>query len=186
MLKLRKLSARLKAKAAKAKKAVKAVKAEVPVVDDDSAGKKSVSKTTTTNIDNIIRLLINHFKLNEKEVKTTLADFLPSTSEFKKRGKKKDPNAPKKGLSAYMFFTMDRREQVKTDQPELGFTDITKRLGEIWREMSDSDKAPYQKQADKDKVRYDNEMAKYREENGITDTKKKNDKADNPELHLKP
>mgnify|MGYP000448074641 CR=1 FL=1 len=39
----------------------------------------------------------------------------------KKTKAKKDPNAPKKPLSAYMFFSQDARERVKTDNPEAGF-----------------------------------------------------------------
>lgn len=34
---------------------------------------------------------------------------------------KKDPNAPKRGLSAYMFFSQDAREKVKTENPSASF-----------------------------------------------------------------
>lgn len=178
-------------KAAKAKKvekeaapkAPKAVKAEVPAVENSE---KSVSKTTTANIDRIVRLVIDHFKLNEKEVKTALHDLLPSTSEFRKKGKKKDPNAPKRALSAYMYFTKDQRDAVKADMPEgTPLTEVTRELGKRWGKMSDSDKAGYQKQADADKERYAKEMAKYREENGLNEPKK-NEKADNPDYILNP
>lgn len=38
------------------------------------------------------------------------------------RGKgKKDPNAPKRALSAYMFFSQDWRERVKAENPDAGF-----------------------------------------------------------------
>ena len=35
----------------------------------------------------------------------------------KKKKKKKDKNAPKRGLSAYLIFSNDKREQVKADNP---------------------------------------------------------------------
>ena len=38
-----------------------------------------------------------------------------------KASKKKDPNAPKRALSAYMFFSQDWRERIKTENPGAGF-----------------------------------------------------------------
>ncbi len=34
---------------------------------------------------------------------------------------KKDKNAPKRALSAYMFFSQDWRERIKTENPDAGF-----------------------------------------------------------------
>jgi hypothetical protein len=34
---------------------------------------------------------------------------------------KKDPNAPKRPLSAYMFFSQDWRERIKAENPDAGF-----------------------------------------------------------------
>jgi hypothetical protein len=34
---------------------------------------------------------------------------------------KKDPNAPKRPLSAYMFFSQDQRATVKEENPEASF-----------------------------------------------------------------
>jgi hypothetical protein len=39
----------------------------------------------------------------------------------KKRRAKKDPNAPKRGLSAYMFFSQELRQKVKDENPEASF-----------------------------------------------------------------
>lgn len=39
----------------------------------------------------------------------------------KKRRAKKDPNAPKRGLSAYMFFSQAHRKVVQEENPEAGF-----------------------------------------------------------------
>lgn len=33
----------------------------------------------------------------------------------------KDPNAPKRGLSAYMFFANEQRENVRTENPGIAF-----------------------------------------------------------------
>ena len=39
----------------------------------------------------------------------------------KKKRTKKDPSAPKRGLSAYMFFSQDQRTTIKEENPEATF-----------------------------------------------------------------
>jgi len=39
--------------------------------------------------------------------------------------------------------------------------DIAKKLGEMWKELSDADKEPYNKMAEQDKERYAKEMEAY-------------------------
>ncbi|KAI8335098.1 non-histone chromosomal protein 6 [Chlamydoabsidia padenii] len=73
---------------------------------------------------------------------------------------KKDPNAPKRGLSAYMFFSQANRNKVKEENPEASFGQLGKILGQKWKEMSDEEKKPYNEQAEKDKARYEAEKAK--------------------------
>ena len=51
--------------------------------------------------------------------------------------KKKDPNAPKKPLSAYMFFCADHRDQIKKDNPEMKVTEVTSELGKVWGTMDE-------------------------------------------------
>jgi len=70
---------------------------------------------------------------------------------------KKNPNAPKRPLSAYMFFSQDWRERIKNENPEAGFGEIGKLLGAKWKEMDDEDKKPYAEQAAADKLRAERE-----------------------------
>jgi len=75
--------------------------------------------------------------------------------------KKKDPNAPKRGLSAYMFFANDQRDKVREDNPGIKFGEVGKMLGEKWKELTDKDKEPYDAKAKADKERYEREKAEY-------------------------
>ncbi|KAF2457904.1 non-histone chromosomal protein 6 [Lineolata rhizophorae] len=75
--------------------------------------------------------------------------------------KKKDPNAPKRGLSAYMFFANEQREKVREDNPGIKFGDVGKILGEKWKALSDKQRAPYEAKAAADKKRYEDEKAAY-------------------------
>jgi len=78
--------------------------------------------------------------------------------------RKKDPNAPKRGLSAYMFFANDNREKVRTDNPGITFGEVGKLLGEKWKELTDKEKLPYEAKAKTDKERYESEKARYNAE----------------------
>ena len=80
----------------------------------------------------------------------------------KKARKKKDKDAPKKALSAFMFFSAAKREQVKTENPGIAFGDVGKKLGEMWKACSADDKAPFDAQAEEDKGRYALAMEEYR------------------------
>ncbi|KAL4785689.1 high mobility group box domain-containing protein [Aspergillus varians] len=75
--------------------------------------------------------------------------------------KKKDPNAPKRGLSAYMFFANDNREKVREDNPGITFGQVGKMLGEKWKALSEKDRKPYEEKAATDKKRYEEEKAAY-------------------------
>ncbi|KAI9244976.1 Nhp6bp [Phascolomyces articulosus] len=77
--------------------------------------------------------------------------------EGKQRRAKKDKSGPKRGLSAYMFFSQENRAQVKEENPDASFGTIGKLLGDKWKNMTDDDKAPYVAKAVADKERYENE-----------------------------
>ncbi|KAJ1989395.1 Non-histone chromosomal protein 6 [Coemansia spiralis] len=81
----------------------------------------------------------------------------PAGKITKTKGKrtKKDPRAPKRALSAYMFFSQAKRAEVREKNPNASFGSIGKMLGDMWKGMSEADKIPYVKLAEKDKVRYD-------------------------------
>jgi len=87
-----------------------------------------------------------------------------ATSKSKGRGaekKKKDPNAPKRGLSAYMFFANEQRENVRDENPGISFGQVGKVLGDRWKALTEKQREPYEKKAATDKKRYEDEKAKY-------------------------
>ncbi|KAF3483801.1 non-histone chromosomal protein 6 [Arthroderma uncinatum] len=75
--------------------------------------------------------------------------------------KKKDPNAPKRGLSAYMFFANEQRESVREENPNITFGQVGKVLGERWKALNDKQRVPYEEKAATDKQRYEDEKAAY-------------------------
>ncbi|KAH8889489.1 hypothetical protein GQ53DRAFT_748177 [Thozetella sp. PMI_491] len=81
--------------------------------------------------------------------------------KVEKRRGKKDPNAPKRGLSAYMFFANEQRENVREENPGVSFGQVGKILGERWKALSDKQRAPYEAKAAADKKRYEDEKQAY-------------------------
>lgn len=82
----------------------------------------------------------------------------------RKKKKEKDPNAPKRALSAFMRFQIQERKKMKSDpgSASMSFTELGKSLGEKWRNMSASEKAPYEAEAKVDQERYKKAMVGYK------------------------
>ena len=86
-----------------------------------------------------------------------------------KKGKgkgKKDPDAPKRPMSSYMYFANEKREEVKKGNPKLSVTEVTKVLGEQWGKLREAGKGgtkKYDQLAAKDSLRYQKEKEAYDE-----------------------
>ena len=52
----------------------------------------------------------------------------------------KDSNAPKAPLTGYVRFLNERREKVRSENPELPFHEITKILGMMWTKLPQENK----------------------------------------------
>lgn len=52
---------------------------------------------------------------------------------------------PKRKPNAYMNFVKKIRPEVVKDNPDMGFTDIGKKMGEMWRALTDDEKKKYAK-----------------------------------------
>ncbi|KAI3743744.1 hypothetical protein L1987_56809 [Smallanthus sonchifolius] len=83
-------------------------------------------------------------------------------SKKRKPKKKKDPNAPKRAMSGFMFFSQLERENVKKDNPGIAFQEIGRVLGERWNKLSAEEKEPYEAKAQADKKRYRDEISGYK------------------------
>ena len=60
----------------------------------------------------------------EPKVKKDAAAAGEDGAPVKKQRKKKDPNAPKNALSAFMYFSNDNRDKVKADNPGIPFGQV--------------------------------------------------------------
>ncbi|XP_067900312.1 uncharacterized protein [Heterodontus francisci] len=79
----------------------------------------------------------------------------------KKRKPAKDFTAPRAPTTGYVLFLNEQRAKLKTEHPDLPFTEITKLLGTQWSQLSQEGKQKYIDEAEKDKRRYIEELKAY-------------------------
>jgi len=61
-------------------------------------------------------------------------------------------NQPKRPMSAFMLFAADRRAEVQKTTTKV--TDVLKVIGQMWKEVSEADKQPFQEEAARLKSEY--------------------------------
>tara|TARA_Y100000389_G_scaffold61496_1_gene57564 strand:+ start:460 stop:1464 length:1005 start_codon:yes stop_codon:yes gene_type:complete len=105
---------------------------------------------------------------NTDQVQKTLKTIVAASLDQDNR-KKKDPNAPKRGKSGYLFFCSEYRHKVKDEMgPDSKATDVTRELGVRWNALKTSGKKAdeklitgFNKMAENDKARYAEQKAVY-------------------------
>jgi len=107
----------------------------------------------------------------KKEMETYVppaSDSSDDTSAKKRRRKQKvdenQPKQPKRAMSSFMFFSNEKRGEVKLQYPDLKVTDISKKLSEIWKQFTADDKKRYEDMQAADKERYRKEMEEHQKE----------------------
>merc|ERR1712204_150430 len=79
----------------------------------------------------------------------------------KKQKKVKDPNAPKRPMSAYFPFMNEVRDATKAENPGLKIGDIAKLLGERWGKKEEEE----EKEEEKEEKKKDDARSKKRKAN---------------------
>lgn len=110
----------------------------------------------------------------EEEKKLALKMYLPqvqkaeadkateaAAKESKKAKKAQRALEPKRGKSAYIFFSLAERESVVKAMPEATQPVVMSEIGRRWKEASVEAKAEFVAAAEQDKVRYTAEMAAF-------------------------
>lgn len=86
--------------------------------------------------------------------------------------KNKDPNSPKKPISSYMYFNKHKIDEYKKKNPDqkIKLASISKQIGQEWKTLKDDEKDKYIRLANKDKKRYEKDIASYKKkiENEMT------------------
>ncbi|KAI0069237.1 HMG-box [Artomyces pyxidatus] len=75
--------------------------------------------------------------------------------------KPKDPNAPRRPASSYIFFQNDIRKRLRSEFPDITYTEIMARISKMWGEMTLEQKEVYAKQSAAAKMQYEEEKKTY-------------------------
>jgi len=79
----------------------------------------------------------------------------------RRRKAKRDPTQPKRPQTGYLLFLVRERSKIMAGDPAVSIPEATRAIAQRWREMSDSDKSEYHKEAEADRQRYQREMAEW-------------------------
>lgn len=82
-----------------------------------------------------------------------MKNYQSKVDEGRTKKRKRDPDAPKKALSAFFLFCQDERPKVRSEHPEWKVSEIAKELGKRWEHCKNKPK--YESQAQVEKQRYE-------------------------------
>jgi len=104
---------------------------------------------------------------DKKRYEVEMKNYVPPKGTKKgKKKREKDPNAPKRALSAFFWFCNDERPRVKVTMPDSSVGEIAKELGRRWNDCTEDQKSKFEALAAKDKARYEKENNVYKSKKG--------------------
>ncbi|XP_062380501.1 FACT complex subunit SSRP1a [Sardina pilchardus] len=121
--------------------------------EDDSAGSDEEAKPKKS-------------KPKKEPVKKTKAPKEKKERKPRKEKKVKDAGAPKRPMSAYMLWLNASRERIKSEHPGISVTEISKKAGEMWKQIGKDKKEEWDKKAEEAKRQYEKAMKEYKESGG--------------------
>jgi HMG (high mobility group) box len=65
-------------------------------------------------------------------------------------------------MSAFLKFSQSRRTEVKKENPDMSNTDVSRLLGEMWRNAPPKEKAPYVDKEEIERAQYKIDIAKFK------------------------
>eukprot|EP00980_Cylindrotheca_fusiformis_P003133 scaffold721_cov131-Cylindrotheca_fusiformis.AAC.23 len=111
----------------------------------------------------------------EEEARNDKIRFVQEKAAYKgpwavtKRRAKKHPLAPKRPMSAFLKYSQTRRAKVKEDNPDMSNTDVSRLLGEMWRNASSRERSPYVEQEERERAIYKENIRKWRDDQARMD-----------------
>jgi len=73
----------------------------------------------------------------------------------------RDPRAPRKNISAYLFFQNEKRSEFAAENPGMEFGELTRFTSRMYHSLPKEERKVWEEKAKQDKVRYESEKGKY-------------------------
>ncbi len=106
----------------------------------------------------IMKVLFGDFKPGDKVPPPAEDNDSKVSVTKKKKKKKKEEGEPKRPTTAFFFYTSSIRADITKANPGKKVGELSKIFGQMWAELSDEDKKPFQDKNESDKERYAKEM----------------------------
>merc|ERR1719402_66169 len=107
----------------------------------------------------------------KKSTKRKVGSTSGTSLRVKKAKKIKDPNAPKRPVSAFMIFSTEKMSKEYLSDG-LSFGEKVKEIGRRWQAMAPEEKEIYHERYQKLKIEFDNAMKDYETSKEFLETKK--------------
>ena len=78
-----------------------------------------------------------------------------------------DPTAPKRPMSAFLYFSQDKRRAIKEEYPGIKNTEVSKMLGAMWRKASTEDRQPFIEKELFERNKYKTAMTKWKRDDAM-------------------
>lgn len=75
--------------------------------------------------------------------------------------RKRDPARPKRAMTPFLYYACEQRNILKANGEQMTLPEQSRHIAQLWKNVTDEDKAKYIAQADQDKARYKDEMSRY-------------------------
>lgn len=98
---------------------------------------------------------------DETKTQIYVTDVAFEVPSGKGKKAKKNPNAPKRNMSAFMLYSNAHRTLIKETNPTATFGEIGRLLGQSWSTLGPAEKATFTNLAEKEKVKYLAELEKF-------------------------
>lgn len=125
-----------------------------PVREQNSSSDSSAGAQTH-------QLELSHAMSDSEEEKSTTQEDKDTSSSIKSKNKNKLKRI-KRPMNAFMVWSSVERKKLALKEPRLHNTELSKRLGMMWKSMSDNDKLPFRKEAEKLKAKLMDEHPDYK------------------------
>jgi len=100
----------------------------------------------------------------QKEMETYEPPSSDDEQIVRKKKQKKDPNAPKRNMSAYFLYSQVIRPTIKEEHPTATFGETAKLISKRYKALTEDERTKFNKLAAEDKERYQKEMRTYKGE----------------------
>ncbi|XP_047210521.1 FACT complex subunit SSRP1a isoform X2 [Girardinichthys multiradiatus] len=115
-------------------------------------------------------------RAKKKKAKNTKVVKEKKERKPRKEKKQKDSGGPKRPMSAYMLWLNSSREHIKAENPGISITEISKKAGEMWRQLNKNEKEEWETKAGEAKKQYDKLKKEYKESGGGSASSPKKEK----------